>query len=353
MFFKKNLFQILIIYSLFKIISVSIMFNVMPNIFEQSVFKLPDFQYYSSGDLGPGPNIGFRWLVWSLDINSLEDYLPITLSIILNLIIDIAWLIFFSKFLKPKTLILIIILIGFHPYAATYFLKFSSDIFMKLGLLIVVLSIFSTKVTDKNLKKNSNVKIFFEWFMWLSLISLRNANAFIAIPYFFLKNRFNIIKSTLFTISLLIYLLYVSKGYMDGLKPINRPWDFNYLERVFDIQNHFFLIIVSLFSRILMLFGAREKIYVEGIEPFLNSEGEISIELYGYIFMGLVQFIGFLNGICFLFRQSKSKMIFIITIPLFLSILTVSHQRYLLPFIPICCFGLVKLIEKKIYKNIE
>ena len=102
MFFKKNLFQILIIYSLFKIISVSIMFNVMPNIFEQSVFKLPDFQYYSSGDLGPGPNIGFRWLVWSLDINSLEDYLPITLSIILNLIIDIAWLIFFFKILKTK-----------------------------------------------------------------------------------------------------------------------------------------------------------------------------------------------------------------------------------------------------------
>ena len=90
MFFKKNLFQILIAYSLFKIISVSIMFNVMPNIFGQSIFKMTDFQYYSSGDLGPGPNIGFRWLVWSLDINSLEDYLPITLSIILNLIIDMA-----------------------------------------------------------------------------------------------------------------------------------------------------------------------------------------------------------------------------------------------------------------------
>ena len=145
----------------------------------------------------------------------------------------------------------------------------------------------------------------------------------------------------------------MSKGYVDGLKPTDRTWDFNYLERVFDIQNYFLLIAVSFFARILMLFGAREKVYTEGVEPFLNPEGGIYLELYIYIFMGLTQFIGFIYGIYFLYKQSNSKMIFIITIPLVLSLLTVSHQRYLLPFIPICCFGIVKIFEIIIYKKIK
>ena len=353
MFLKKNLIKFLLAYILFKIISVGIMYNVMPSIFEQSIFKMPDFPYYSSGDLGPGPNIGYRWLIWILNITSLEDYLPISLSIILNITVDMAWVIFFSKYLKLKTLIIFLILIGFHPYTATYFMKFSSDIFMKLGLLMIVLSIFSIKQNKKNLKKISNIKITFEWFLWLILISLRNANAMIAIPYLFIKNRFNIIKGSLVTISLLIYLLYISKGYIDGVKPIDRPWDFNYLERVFDIQNYFLLIAISLFSRILMLFGAREKVYVEGIEPFLNSDGGVYLELYIYIFMGLTQFIGFVCGLYFLYKHSNSKTIFIITIPLILSVLTVSHQRYLLPFIPICCFGIVKIFEISINKKIK
>ena len=353
MFSKKNLIKFLLTYILIKIITVGTMYNVMPSIFEQSIFKLPDFTYYSSGDLGPGPNIGYRWLIWILNITSLEDYLPITLSIIINITIDMAWVIFFSKYLKLRTLIFFLVLIGFHPYTATYFMKFSSDIFMKLGLLMIVLSIFSIEQNKKNLKKISNIKIIFEWFVWLVLISLRNANAMIAIPYLFIKNRFSIIKGSLVTISLLIFLLYMSKGYVDGLKPIDRTWDFNYLERVFDIQNYFLLIAVSIFSRILMLFGAREKVYIEGVEPFLNPEGGIYFELYIYIFMGLTQFIGFIYGMYFLYKQSNSKMIFIITIPLVLSVLTVSHQRYLLPFIPICCFGIVKIFEIIIIKKIK
>ena len=353
MFSKKNLIKFLLTYILIKIITVGTMYNVMPSIFEQSIFKLPDFTYYSSGDLGPGPNIGYRWLIWILNITSLEDYLPITLSIIINITVDMAWVIFFSKYLKFRTLIFFLVLIGFHPYTATYFMKFSSDIFMKLGLLMIVLSIFSIEQNKKNLKKISNIKIIFEWFAWLVLISLRNANAMIAIPYLFIKNRFSIIKGSLVTISLLIFLLYMSKGYVDGLKPIDRTWDFNYLERVFDIQNYFLLIAVSIFSRILMLFGAREKVYIEGVEPFLNPEGGIYFELYIYIFMGLTQFIGFIYGMYFLYKQSNSKMIFIITIPLVLSVLTVSHQRYLLPFIPICCFGIVKIFEIIIIKKIK
>lgn len=327
-----------------KILSVLVFFVIMPNLFDQSIFKFNDVGYYFSGDLGPGPNIGYRWLIAILGINELNEILPIFLASFLNISVDIAWIYLFNKHLNSRAIFLFTLLMGLQPYAAIYTMKFTTVIFAKIGLLFFCWEMFQGNFDKIKQKTLSLVEFLF----WTILTSIRNSNLFIAAPYFILKMRNRPILGILLFL-VFVYIFYSMYGiHLDGLNPSNRPWSVEYTKELLGTNNTFLVLPILLIARLLLLFGAREKLYGEGIEPFLVW-GTPGIELFVYISLGCLQFFGFLIAFRY-FLQRNGAPSFILLIPLTLAILTVAHQRYLIPFIPMCLFG-ISLSYQRIIKR--
>lgn len=127
--------KFILFFIILKISIVLVFFFIMPIFFYQSIFKFNDFGYYSSGDLGVGPNIGYRWLIWLLDIKSINAVLPIFLASLINISVDIAWIYLLSKYLNLRGLFFFTLMLGLQPYAAIYTMKFTTDLFAKICLL--------------------------------------------------------------------------------------------------------------------------------------------------------------------------------------------------------------------------
>tara|TARA_B100000989_G_scaffold299019_1_gene292023 strand:+ start:2881 stop:3915 length:1035 start_codon:yes stop_codon:yes gene_type:complete len=325
-----------------KILTVLVFIVIMPPLFEQSIFKFNDLGYYSSGDLGIGPNISYRWLIWLLGINNIYEPLPIFLASILNIGVDIAWIYLVSKHLNYKGTFLFALMLGIQPYAAVYTMKFTTIIFAKIGLFFFCRELFNEGLNRVNKKTLTLGELSF----WTLITSLRNSNLFIAAPYLFLKLRNKPVIAILVSLGFVLSFYFLSLGYLVGLDPSSRPWSLNYTKELLGLNNNFIALPVLFIARILLLFGAREKLYGEGIEPFFVW-GTPGLELCIYILLGLIQFFGFYIAMRFLFKK-YGFISLVLLIPLFLAILTVAHQRYLIPFIPISLFGIALVFDKKI-----
>ena len=144
---------------------------------------------------------------------------------------------------------------------------------------------------------------------------------------------------------------YLTQGYLKGVNPENWPWNLNYAQNLFGIENKILLIFLLGASRILLLFGAREKMFTEGIELFLIS-GLPFAELIVYLILAIFQIFGILCAIKFFYKKYLTLSL-IVYFPLLLSILTISHARYLIPYVPICMFGLALIINKQGMKRYD
>ena len=325
-----------------KILMSLVFFVIMPLIFDRNIFMYDDFAYYISGDFGTGRNIGYRWLLWLLGIKSLDAVLPVFLAFIINISVDIVWINLLSKHLNFKGLFLFVLMLGLQPYAAVYTIKFSPILFAKIGLLFFCWELFRggfNKIKQKTLSLG-------EMIFWTLLTLVRNSNLFIAAPYMFLKLRnkplIGILICFCFTFGILYSTWY--DGLVVGISPSNWPWSLNYMKELLGIENNFVGLIATFFSRVILLFGAREKLHNLGIEPFLVW-GIPALELCIYVLLACIQFFGFCVAMRYIFKRYGIAS-FAILVPIIFSILTVSHQRYLIPFIPICLFGLALAFDR-------
>lgn len=336
-----------ILFFLFLKISVSFMFFLtMPILFNQDVFMYNDFEYYSSGDFGAGRNIGYRWLVWLLGINSVDMFLPILLALLINLSVDIAWIYLFSKHLNSKGLFIFAMMFGLQPYVAVYTFKFSTILFAKVGLFLFCRELFNGGF---NKTKQKTLSIL-ELFICTVLTLLRNSNLFIAAPYIFLK----LIKRPFFAIfvslSFSFLMLYTTwyDGLLEGINPSTWPWSLSYVKTLLDIENNLLALIITFVFRVFLLFGAREKLFNVGVEPFLVLDVP-GVELCIYILLAFIQLFGFLFAFKFIFlRYGPVSLVMLISIGF--AILTVSHQRYLIPYVPICLFGIALFFSNRLDK---
>lgn len=334
--------RFILYYIILKIFITLIFFLIMPIFFHQSIFKFNDFEYYSSGDLGVGPNIAYRWLIWLLEIKSIDTTLPIFIASIINISVDISWIYLLSKYLNLRGLFFFILMLGLHPYAAVYTMKFTTDLFAKICLLFFYRELLCGGFDE--IKKKT-----LSWgeFLFLTLLTLiRNPNLFVTVPYFFLKLRNNPLRAVMIVFSFSCILYFLSIGYMDDLHLLpSLPWSLNYVKELLGIESNLVALLVGFLARVLLLFGGREKLFTEGIESFLVW-GIPSVELFVYIFLGCVQFFGFCVAIRFLFqRHGVASLVLLMPISVF--ILTVVHQRYLIPYIPICLFGLALAFDTR------
>ncbi|XXK20957.1 hypothetical protein ACMAY5_06875 [Arenicellales bacterium nBUS_48] len=327
-------------YLISKIGFTGMMLLVLPIFFGQTVFRLDDFVYYLDGGLGLGPNIGYRWLIALLGVNSLNEPLPIFLASTLNILIDVIWLYMLREHLTTKGLLVLALALGLQPYLATYSMKFSSIIFAKIGILYFIRQLFADGFQKAPKRGLSSLEII----MWLALTAIRNSNLFIAAPYIFMRMRKNIWVGLLMASVFVSVFYFLSLGYLSGLDPSNRPWSLDYVRNLIGIDSNLIALPILIVARILILFGAREKLYNDGLEPFLVW-GMPGLELAIYFVLSLIQLIGFFAAINFLVAK-YGKPSLLLLIPLLLALFTVVHQRYLIPFIPICLFGLALLFDQ-------
>lgn len=318
-----------------------LMIFILIKIFDIEYNHYNDFNYYISNPYGAGPNIGFRFLLNHLNIESVNDFVSISLALILNGLIDVGWILLFRRYLNDRQLLMFVIMLALHPYLATYTLKLSSIIFAKLA----VLYFFYFLVSHNSINTVTEPK---KLISWILLVLMRNSNIFIFLPILVYTLR----KKPIFMLSaslLVAYTTYyLSSGYLDGLNSRHWPWNYNYVSDLTGIDNSFIVYVVVVCSRIILLFGAREKLFTEGIEPFLSDYLTI-FELLIYFLISVTQLSGFYIATMYFFKRFSYLSLFTF-LPLLLAILTVSHARYLLPYVPLCLFGISRMFgQKKCY----
>ena len=340
-YYKK--YNTYVTYIILKLVCVVSTIHVVEYLFEIDTAQFNDFTYYVNNPTGVGPNIGYRYLIAALNIKHIDQWLPILLALSLNMIVDISWIVISSKYLSKRALILFIILIASQPYGNIYTVKFSTIIFAKMFVAYFFYSYMLQTTNQKQITWR-------QFFVMNILALLRNSNTLMLIPLLVIFN----FKSKMITRPLAILILtsvhiYLSGDYIDGLSPFDKPWDFNYVQRLLDSSSTVYVVTVLILSRVLILFGAREAVHNLGIEPFLTSTISL-IEISIYLLIALVNIIGF-SYACFVFRK-KFKFLFVFALPLLLALFSVFHARYFLPYLPFSLLGIALLYDaRKSKKN--
>ncbi len=314
-------------------------------VFDKNINSFTDFDFYVNNPFNPGPNLGFRWMIYTLGIRDINEITPILLAVLLNISIDILWILLFREYLDKKSLIFFIFLLATQPYIATYTFKFSSIIFAKLGVLYFFWRLIKNGISNKQIY---SIK---DFSFWAIVSFLRNSNIIIfvlIVIWWFRRNIFLMIIS-LSAMCCIFYLL--TLGYLETINPAKWPWNLDYAQNLFGIDNKILLLLLLAVSRTLLLFGAREKVFTEGIEPFLSTSLS-SIELIVYLSLAIFQIFGIFYAIKFFYKKF-SIFSLIVYFPLLLSIMTVSHARYLIPYVPICMFGVSLMINKKRFQTYD
>lgn len=330
--------KLIIFYLVIKALATTFMLQLLIQVFVLDIISYSDFNYYVNNPTGVGPNIGFRFIIHLLGINTVYDHLSILLALFFNTFIDIAWIMLLRKFLNFKQLLLFVAFLAIQPYLATYTLRFSSIIFAKLA----VLYFFYQMINDINKNKSYHFK---DTLFWISVTLMRNSNVFIFIPIIIYRLRAKPIKMAFAVTAVSAVVYYLSVGYLDGIDINKWPWSYNYVDTLFSTDNALILSFTFLIARILLLFGAREKLFTEGIEPFL-VQGLPLFELGIYIVLGIVQIVGFYSAVRFFYRHYSYYSV-LSYLPLLLALFSVSHARYIIPYLPLTFFGLALLLKEK------
>ena len=176
---------------------------------------------------------------------------------------------------------------------------------------------------------------------------MRNQLALAAIPFYLIHSiQIKKIYPLFFLIMISLIVYFSSGNYLDLVanSTAKYPWDLEYIQRLLNYDNSFLIFFLLLCSKILILFGAREKLFVEGIEPFLGTLiGEFQI-----ICFVLLAFFHLFGIVWFFISFNSQKKLYLLSLflPLFISILSISHMRYLIPYIPLCVCGFIMLFER-------
>ena len=307
--------------------------------FDKIVNEFPDFNYYVTNPTSFGPNLGYRWIIYLLGIENINEITPIFLATSLNLIIDILWICLVLRHLENKALLTFVFLLALQPYVAMYTLKFSSIIFAKMGVLYFFWSM------ERNRTDVASLSMKNEAFFWIAASLIRNSNIiiFIFILIWRLRKNFSLMLLSVAILGCIFY--FITRGYLEGINPSNWPWNYTYVQKLFTNDNAILTVILLGTSKLFLLFGAREKVFTEGVEPFINS-GVPTIELLVYFVLALMQIVGIIYSVKFFYKK-HSLFSLIVYVPLLLSLITVAHARYLIPYVPVCMFGLALIINKK------
>ena len=348
----ENIF--LFIYLPVKIIALIILFFFLFNTKQQyALLSYPDFTRYTNC-FSNFDNILFGLTACALKIKDTSNFLPIVITLIITLIRDFLYLKFATKLIKNNKIIIIFaLLLAFHPYLVIYNLKFSTDLFGSLGILLIFYQITYNK---------NSLRLFF---ITLVLVYFRN-NLIVVFSLYYLTNlvvsyldssQIKFKENLLYLIILLfcwlslsnsVYLQTSNMGLVfDSRWPFSLPNHLNF----FGLENNLISNAIGLFtmfiSHLILLTGFRESVFLFGFEAlFLNGLYFGIVQTIVSLILATVHILGMVYFNIF----STNKKYLIVLAYVFPTFLALSHLRYFYPLIPIALLGLSILINKLVSK---
>ncbi len=332
--------KITIVFSLFIFLEIS---NLR---FE--FLNYPDFNRYSDC-FKTFDNFLFGISACVMNIKDTSSLLPIVITFMATIMRDFLYIKICSKLmLNDRITILFSVLLALHPYLAIYSLKFTTDLFGSLGVLLIFYQI----------AYNKNNHLLFV--LALILIFFRNNLVLVFSLYYiiqllisyFISSRADIKKYLIYlflifccwlSLTSSIYLESNHSGFIfDDKWPFSLP---NHLA-FFGFESTLFTNIFGLFSlfisHLILLTGFRESVFLYGFS-YLFTNGIIFgiSQLIVSLVLSIIHIIGSIYFFYFN-RNKKYLVILIYVIPTFIAL---SHLRYFYPIIPIALLGFSILID--------
>lgn len=338
-YFPLKLFTVLFIVAALKILD--------PN---YNILAFTDGSYYFNCDQTT-VNFLFAFSSCLLEINNTFSVKAILLVFSLSCLRDLIYLKIAKRYLSFNSgLIFFAIFLACHPYSAIYSVKYTTDIYGSLGILLLTYQVAFNK---------NNLFLFI---LGLILILFRNNLITVfSIFYLFLMlievNKFGLKKVKVYIfylITLIIIGLSFSnstytneKTYLYLLLSKDFPFSFtNHLELI-NFGNLFFQYLLATISHIIshmiLLTGFRESVYIFGFSSLFGSGN-----FYGYMQLSFSLLISMVNilGLIYFFKINSNRLIYSVVFYIFPTFLILSHLRYFYPLIPLAMLGLSFYISK-------
>ena len=321
--------------------------NFDPN---YSILGFTDSNYYFNCDENT-VNFLFAYTSCLLGIESTFSWQAILITFLLSSLRDLIYFKIADKFLPNYVGVLIFIFfLALHPYSAIYSIKYTTDLYGSLGVLLIAYQITFNK---------NNMVLFL---MATVLIFFRNNLLLIISAYYYVMFAINIIhlqsKKSIENLMyifllLLIGLSFTNTMYMDEQTYLylflseNFPFSLTnhllFLELESNLVNYILTAPIYLLTHIFLLTGFRESVYVIGISSLFSSN--ITFGYMQFIISLLLSLIHTL-GLIYFFRITSKRLFYVLIFYVFPTFLILSHLRYFYPLIPLSLIGFSLILSK-------
>jgi hypothetical protein len=351
--------KLIILYIFLKSFIVLLMIIVMPIVFDRGYFYYGDLSEYTSCDPN-SPNGFFSLYICLLDIDSISNFKAIGSAIIINTFRDLLMITIISKnnLLSKKSFLILIFMLALHPYLAIYHAKLSTSIFAVLGVVIYYYVLIRPRS-----------KSFISDLSFVILSGFRNTFAAVVIPYYaweIIKQIIGISRKeeafdyylfkNILSIFALILIVMLSGKYMFNMINASNNYSLDvvffaqYIDTPFMFLNTIITYICVILSHLFFLLSFREAAFTEFPDFFIPFDGMV----YFHILIGIIFFVthgaGFFYFLKSYFLDDKRYLLLIV--PLLPTLLSVSHLRYFMPFIPLSLLGLAMIFDSKFISKI-
>ena len=353
----RKMSKLILLYLFLKTISITLFVLVLPDIFSRDYFWYPDLtehNYYYGSCSSSSPNFLYTLFICWSGVETLSDSQSIIISFLLSTFRDIAIIWIAIKKIKSNypLLISLVILLGLHPYLSYNHIRFTTDLFASLGLLLIFFYAYEQK----------RVNLFFIITSCV-LVGFRNSLVFpfllfLILSMIYTKSTFK--EKILYLINS-IGLLGITFGF--GAKTYGNlllpglhygPYSFFAFKEYFEFLWQPISILLSsisvLISHTFFLLSTREYIIGYGFQTIseTNLIGQV-ISITFILIMLLINTAGVYGTLKYFYAKNKMVLtIFFYVVP---SFLIVAHLRYLYPLMPLLMLGFILWLDIALKKS--
>lgn len=352
-----------LLYFAIKILTISVLYILMEEVFVRDFFYYPDLSYNPPG---PGhdpnlsymacnfntPNFLYTMAACKLSFNELSSWVPIFLAVLINTLRDLVIINIGIDSLKKKNfklLYLLVALLTLNPYLSYNHLRLTTDTFASLGLLHIFVSALYKQKIDLSFL-----------IIAMALIGFRNP---LAMPYAIyiiferldnrgnsLRNISNIMLIGFLSCLIVLILSFGARGYFDLVLPGlgYGPYSFNEIMALFQGMPNLLKVVLTICIiiplHLFLLLAAREHIVGYGFITIFESGFYSAVLSFGFIFiMFTINSISVYGTVKYFLKNNWVLLsIFSYVIP---SFLIVAHIRYLYPLMALTALGFVLWAE--------
>ena len=297
------------------------------DILNVEIFIYPDFQQYIRNDLFSA-NFGYGIVVRYLNFE-LSNPLYVTVSITFHIYLVYFCTIYLHNYFSKISFTIFVAYLALNPFLAASAFLFDTILFVKIFVVVALMH-------EKNI-------ITPRQFLYLSLMLalFRFSILLLLLPYLISNKFWSSVGLRYLIVSILSgCLIFLAQG--DYLSRFGSSIDrYNWNEEtgsLFEFLKYDWLSkIFVYFSKTLLLFGGREAMYTQGLKAFIDQEKYLQLIMCSFLaIVNLIGFVIFCLSKKFSFQFKMSLFVLV-----FGSLLSVSHARYITPYMPIFAISIV------------